>query len=1707
MSRLIVRSLAIAVLLAVTVPAWSAVGRTPGSFDVSQSGTAQYVIPLWSPPGTHGMNPSLSLSYNHNGGNGIVGVGWSVGGVSLITRCTSTFAQDGMPRDIRNDYSDRFCLDGNRLRLTSGAYGNSGSTYQTEIETFSRVTSFGAAGNGPQSFTVERKDGLIYEYGNTADSRIESVGQSTAWAWALNKIRDRSGNAILFNYTEDTTNGAFRLESVQYTSNPNQGLSPAYEVDFVYVSKPSNEIDSQYIAGSVIKQIMRLVRVDVTYNGNLVRQYQLTYESALSSTSRSRLQSVQECAGSPLDCYPATTFTYQNGTSGLAAQTSSGASVPAGVAPLPVDVNGDGRADLVYSSSTTSGAGTWMVMLASTSGGYGSPINSGVTNTNFSGAIPIDYNSDGNADLLVPYSGGTWWVMLGGSSGLSAPSNTGAPATATGTGRNARAADINGDGRDDLVWADLVGYAGGDAIRYRLRDPSGAFSSTVTTLVGPMPVDSMIVNNVFDPVVQRLAKRASDFNGDGRGDLSYHISSREWDAEAGRYFFAHGMEVICSGGWTFSGGVNGNSFYYGDFNGDGKTDLVHFSAGTSFNLVFSRGTSLAPTLGGPSVAGYGRVALLDWDGDGFDDLLALHGATSHWHLFRSNGEFLEAAVDTGLTAPAIADMAVADLDGDGLDDLAYNSGGTWYYRTHAGVAPDLLKSATDGFGNSVTFNYAALTQGVHIKSTGAAFPEQEYQAPLYVVSNYVASNGVGGSYTITYSYAGARMHRQGRGFEGFYQRITQDSRNNLYRYDYFNRLFPLTGSTFQSDLVQPNNVTLISRTENTWTAHSYGSGFDTRSFPYISNSTTRRYEAGGAFNGSLISTAATSNTVNSATGTTSDTTTTITEASTANGVQSGQVYSQRTYLPTLFNDFTNWCIGRSSSSQQIYSHTGFGGGSQTRQTDTTWDGLACRPTQVVEQPGDSMWQVTTGIGYDNFGNVNSQSITGIGMAARTTTTNWGSSGQFPVSVTNPLSQTSQMGWNYSLGTQSSQTDPNGITISWQHDGFGRKTRENRADGTYSIWTPYLCSSGAGVCYYGDSTFYRINRYDYGTDNNWIRWQLSFFDQMDRPTGSAYDNVTGAQVDQRIIYDALGRIASQSQPFFISGGTQYFTTFTYDLLNRVTQQSRPVSDSDPSQQTITTYYEGLTSRVIDPQTRLMTKTATVLGQLARTSDHDNYGQTFSYDAFGNVVRIQDSAGNTLQTNSYNIRGVRIGSTDIDRGSWTYTPNALGEYVSQIDANSKTTSFTYDALSRPLTKSEPDGAGTVLYTYTYGVSAAAKNIGKLEWIQIGGTSVLDNRQTFTYDSVGRLGQTKYSELGAGIDYFFDQSYNSITGLLETLTYPTSTSSYRLKLKYEYQNGILNRISDFNAPTTVFWHANAADPYGHVTDEDLGNGLRTARSFDAVTGWVDSIQTGPGGGTTIQNLGYLFDKVGNLIQRQDNRQALTENFYYDNLYRLDYSTLNGVTNLDLTYNALGNITNKTGIGAYVYHPSKIHAVQTLGGDPSYQYDGNGNGTGEPGDFTFSYYTSNAPKQANWLSGGYSSTFQLGPDGQRFHSRSRRIRAVAMPSRTLAAWLKRKFPLQRPLGSTTSSRHPAAQRCMSERAVERLRSPPTTSRAITSAALIRLRTVRVRWRFAFLTTHTACAAKKQVGLARFRMPIGRRSTRSPTAASPIMRCSMISM
>ena len=107
------------------VAATSAAGRTPAEFGVSHSGAATYRIPLWTPPGVGEVGLDLALVYASRSGSGSVGVGWSIAGLSTITRCNRTWAQDGA-RGQRHQHPRRSLLPRRPATQARERYGRHG---------------------------------------------------------------------------------------------------------------------------------------------------------------------------------------------------------------------------------------------------------------------------------------------------------------------------------------------------------------------------------------------------------------------------------------------------------------------------------------------------------------------------------------------------------------------------------------------------------------------------------------------------------------------------------------------------------------------------------------------------------------------------------------------------------------------------------------------------------------------------------------------------------------------------------------------------------------------------------------------------------------------------------------------------------------------------------------------------------------------------------------------------------------------------------------------------------------------------------------------------------------------------------------------------------------------------------------------------------------------------------------------------------------------------------------------------------------------------------------------------------------------------------------------------------------------------------------------------------------------------------------------
>lgn len=154
------------------------------------TGTGRYAIPIELPPGHAGLAPALSLSYSTHGGNGIAGLGWSLG-LAQVSRRTDK----GLP--IFDDAVDTFTLQGDELLPVGGA------SYRLRIEgRFARIRH---VQTGTDDFwVVSERDGTRVFYGLQADHRLHA-GTGRIATWFASKKQDGNGNEVEYRYARDPT--------------------------------------------------------------------------------------------------------------------------------------------------------------------------------------------------------------------------------------------------------------------------------------------------------------------------------------------------------------------------------------------------------------------------------------------------------------------------------------------------------------------------------------------------------------------------------------------------------------------------------------------------------------------------------------------------------------------------------------------------------------------------------------------------------------------------------------------------------------------------------------------------------------------------------------------------------------------------------------------------------------------------------------------------------------------------------------------------------------------------------------------------------------------------------------------------------------------------------------------------------------------------------------------------------------------------------------------------------------------------------------------------------------------------------------------------------------------------------------------------------------------------------------------------------------
>lgn len=324
-------------------PEPNTVGAIPGEFSVSDRASATYVVPLRVPPGRAEMQPDLTLRYTSSTGVGALGVGWSLDGLSVVSRCQRTAAQDGYTAPVLFNDQDAYCLDGARLVVVNGLpYGSNGAEYRTEIDTFARIKSVGGSAlTGPAEFVVETKDGRTLRYGTRQSTNAYwDEERGIKRTWALASVTDRAQNTMLFDYTSRrryVSQGGGRWATsellpwaITYTGHIGTQTAGDRTLRFHYGSDRPDTTVGYGQGGAIFERTSRLERVEASISGVLVRRYRLEYDVAPNGLSR--LSRLFECAGPEGSaCLRPTEFSYYEEEGGLEQGSALGSFNPMGI--------------------------------------------------------------------------------------------------------------------------------------------------------------------------------------------------------------------------------------------------------------------------------------------------------------------------------------------------------------------------------------------------------------------------------------------------------------------------------------------------------------------------------------------------------------------------------------------------------------------------------------------------------------------------------------------------------------------------------------------------------------------------------------------------------------------------------------------------------------------------------------------------------------------------------------------------------------------------------------------------------------------------------------------------------------------------------------------------------------------------------------------------------------------------------------------------------------------------------------------------------------------------------------------------------------------------------------------------------------------------------------------------------------------------------
>ncbi len=656
--------------------------------------------------------------------------------------------------------------------------------------------------------------------------------------------------------------------------------------------------------------------------------------------------------------------------------------------------------------------------------------------------------------------------------------------------------------------------------------------------------------------------------------------------------------------------------------------------------------------------------------------------------------------------------------------------------------------------------------------------------------------------------------------------------------------------------------------------------------------------------------------------------------------------------------------------------------------------------------------------YDSHGNPDKVYVLGSSMGLalqRLTDTDFGGDGYFATQVTNPMGHRANMIYDPREGNITQITDANGLVSKMAYDVFGREIQTwypiagagfNTPSGHYAPRSSmaYQWCMDLNECV--GNELYRMTA---TTDGAPVQHQ--YLDILNRAirvrsggfVGNADNSDDWVQVSSG--YNARGQMTAQSEPGFGSSGVN--TTYAYDELGRVTRSVNP----EASATRYTHYnYDGLTTQIwtgaasaqpsncsaslpanaITPGSTLcMMRTIATTGWLLRSIDAHGEATDYWYDGQGSNVIMEDPDNNRM-VSTYNHLGQRTAMNDPNQGNSTYVVNGLGEVTSQTNARGQVFTMDYDHIGRMISRSVNTGSGTIadswLYDFGVGDGLLAESARAIDGVRVWS-------RDYSYDSAYRP-QGMITDINGEL-FNVATAYDPYFARPYARSYPNN--GMNVYTTYD-QNGYPEEeglASQFN--TGEFLHRmDRLSERGQTEQITYGNGLVQEYDHYNSNGQMQQVWLSPqSSGENLIHISYGYDHFGNLMQ-QTQMGGATEDYIYDHLHRLKTSTrtnvpVAGTVTVNYGYDRLGNMTSKSDFAtSYTYNqtqpcgtspagPNAVTQVSLMaGGSLSYGYDASGNQVCDSSGSQMAYDPYNQPTSID--KNGALALFDYSSDGQRY-------------------------------------------------------------------------------------------------------------------------------